>query len=130
MNKEKQIEEMALIISGSNELDTMNYYKARIKAKDLYNANCRILDEGSIVLTEEQFSEFRQTIINLSQEHTKKCDEMNDKIINARKQAIGEFAERLKNKASSYSFGDKIKIHNALFVEDIDEVAKEFGVEV
>lgn len=40
--KETQIEEIAKIISGSTEIDTINYYKARVKAKeiiDYFNKN-------------------------------------------------------------------------------------------
>ena len=33
MIKQDLIEEIAKIISGSTEIDTINYYKARIKAK-------------------------------------------------------------------------------------------------
>lgn len=41
-DKEKQIEEIAKIINDSTEIDTIDYYKARVKAKeiiDYFNKN-------------------------------------------------------------------------------------------
>lgn len=41
-DREKQIEEIAKIISDSTEIDTIDYYKARVKAKeiiDYFNKN-------------------------------------------------------------------------------------------
>lgn len=111
-DKEKQIEEMANIICketsnkglcekcGFKKHEQFGYTYQCHKFDDaqaLYNAGYRKIDEGSVVLTEEEFSEFRQTIINLSQEHTKKCDEMNDKIIKARKETAKEICEMGEN---------------------------------
>lgn len=140
-DKQKQIEEMAKVMFNSkcptvkccecrfNEFDVA--CQDNVRAEHLYNANCRIIPEGSVVLTEEQFSEFRQTIITQSQEYTKLCNEMNDKIIKARKQAVKEFAERLKKlytqttpveEATGYTRIDEL-------LEVIDALTKEMGVE-
>lgn len=50
-DKEKQIEEMAIIISGSTEIDTIEYYNALIKAKQIYEI---IFPKDSIVLSKEE----------------------------------------------------------------------------
>lgn len=61
MNKdEEMIEEMAIIISGSTELDTMNYYRARYKAKDLYNANYRKVADDEIVIKKKQYEQLKK----------------------------------------------------------------------
>lgn len=60
-NEMKMIEEMAIIISGSTELDTMNYYRARYKAKDLYNANYRKIADNEMVFNAYQLhDEFKK----------------------------------------------------------------------
>ena len=52
----KQIEEMAQIINGSTELDTIAYYRCMNIAKTLYNADYRKLPEDSIVISREELS--------------------------------------------------------------------------
>lgn len=89
-----------------------------------------LIPDDDVVLTEEQFSKLRQTIINLSQEHTKKCNEMNDKIINARKQAVKEFIERLKEEKQLIDLGCGAGCYDYIDIDDIDEIAKDFGVEL
>lgn len=44
MDKNHQIEEMAKILTNSSELDTFAYYEALVKAKALYNAGYRKLE--------------------------------------------------------------------------------------
>lgn len=41
MTKQEQIEEMAQIINGSTELDTVAYYRCMNIAKTIYNAGYR-----------------------------------------------------------------------------------------
>lgn len=61
MNKdEKMIEEMAIIISGSTELDTMNYYSARYKAKALIDAGYRKVADDEIVESMKTYERARQ----------------------------------------------------------------------
>ena len=52
----KQVEEMAQIINGSTELDTIAYYRCMNIAKTLYNADYRKLPEDSIVISREELS--------------------------------------------------------------------------
>ena len=140
MDKQKQIEEMAKIMctktyarcsNCSCEVPTAcNIYKYAVK---LFYANYRKIPEGSVVLTEEEFNEFRQTIITQSQEYTKLCNEMNDKIIKARKQAVKEVLEKISNTPIKLSYGldaKTVNIMTATLKDKIDEIAKEFGVEV
>ena len=108
----------------------------------LYNAGYCKIDEGSVVLTEEQFNEFRQTIITQSQEYTKLCDEINDKIIKARKQAVKEVLEKTKEKCKELEdkFSHLCKSKKECLMEtcryegvlavkrELNEIAKEMGV--
>lgn len=134
-DKQQQIEEIAKIASVNCgecytcEFNTMPNCIDYLIANEFYNEGYRKIPEGSVVLTEEEFNELRQTIINLSQEHTKKCDEMNDKIIKARKQAVKEVLEMIKNKGTihtEYDWNDYLEID----VDYLKEIAKEFGVEL
>lgn len=52
---EEMIEEMAIIISGSTELDTMNYYSARYKAKALINAGYHKIADDEIVVKKSEY---------------------------------------------------------------------------
>lgn len=54
MTKQEQIEEMAQIINGSTELDTIAYYRCMNIAKTLYNAGYRKIPEDSVVLSKEE----------------------------------------------------------------------------
>ena len=54
MNKD-EIKDMAIIISGSTELDTMNYYSARYKAKALIDAGYRRVGEDEIVIKKREY---------------------------------------------------------------------------
>jgi uncharacterized HAD superfamily protein len=136
MDKQKQIEEeihkMAQIALGKQVTMECTEFAIEEGFFDnfiaLYNAGYRKIDECSVVLTEEEFSEFRQAIINLSQEHTKKCDEMNDKIIKARKQAVKEVMQKIEALYAYLDNEDKIFI--GCFREDLDEIAKEFGLDI
>ena len=129
MDKEKQIEELA------NDLKQIKfnmqgcfipqYVGAHedITARDLYELGYRKIPEGSIVVDKE---DIKRTI-----EIDTVCEiafRRFDLEQNARKEALEAFIEELKKKASSYHFGDKIKINNALFIEDINKVAKDFGI--
>ena len=55
MDKKKQIEEMATVISGNTELDTVEFYDALKTAKSLYNAGYRKIPEGSVVMTKFEY---------------------------------------------------------------------------
>lgn len=57
----KQIEEMAQIINGSTELDTVAYYRCMNIAKTIYNAGYRKLPEDSVVLSSEEFEKLKYT---------------------------------------------------------------------
>lgn len=132
MNKQKQIEEMAEDIRLIKELQASNIYTPNYQeAMALISLGYKKIPKDSVVLTEEQFSEFRQAIINLSQEHTKKCDEVNDKIIKARKQAIKEVLERVNDCMRDFEDDDDGYIlKKCEFKFFMREIAKEFGVEL
>jgi hypothetical protein len=55
--KDKEIEEMAQIINGSTEIDTIEYYRCRNIAITLYLQGYRKIPEGAVVLTEGEYSD-------------------------------------------------------------------------
>ena len=54
-DREKQIEEMAQIINGSTEIDTVEYYRCRNIAITLYLQGYRKLPKDSVVLSKEEY---------------------------------------------------------------------------
>lgn len=55
MKDKEIIEEIAITISGSTEIDTIEYYNALIKAKQIYEI---IFPEDSVVLSREEYERF------------------------------------------------------------------------
>ena len=148
-DKQKQIEEMAKVIfeyvdskdrknvyivhSGVAE-DMKTYCHNYGVAKDLYNANCRILDEGSVILSKEE-NEARENAIDslqvaissftrLETLYKIKCKEL-------------EIAEEQRNQArketASEIFETLIEVCKRGYVLHLDTLianAKRFGVEI
>lgn len=111
MNKQQQIEEIAQIINGSTELDTIAYYRCMNIAKTLYNAGYRKLPEDSVVLSREEYEKLKYTWITDSDAYKKGC-----------KETAAKFAKGL------------IKIikekDTYLDWDDVLEFAKQFGIEI
>lgn len=82
----KQIEEMAQIINGSTELDTIAYYRCMNIAKTLYNAGYRKLPEDSVVISREEWKQIKNSLYYSKEELEKKLQrerkEMTEKILN------------------------------------------------
>ena len=82
----KQIEEMAQIINGSTELDTIAYYRCMNIAKTLYNAGYRKLPEDSVVLSREEWKQIKNSLYYSKEELEKKLQrerkETTEKILN------------------------------------------------
>ncbi len=124
MDKQKQIEEMAYLMSGCincRAYDELHpkcqcFIQNELNATKLYNAGYRKIPEGSVVLTEEEFCEFR--------EDSAKVKFLKKEI---QKQAVKEFAERLKENFRKNNIESGIWFTN---VSIVDETAKEFGVEL
>ena len=55
-----EMKDMAIIISGSTELDTMNYYSARYKAKALIDAGYRKVADDEIVIKKSEYKELKK----------------------------------------------------------------------
>lgn len=129
----KQIEEMAQIINGSTELDTVAYYRCMNIAKTIYNAGYRKLPEDSVVLSSEEFEKLKYTWITDSDAYKKGCKETAEKILNAQYQEC-KIAEQdvLKarggNKNDNYYKGFSLGMTNTKM--DIQELARQFGVEI
>ena len=86
MNKQQQIEEIAQIINGSTELDTIAYYRCMNIAKTLYNAGYRKLPEDSVVLSREEWKQIKNSLYYSKEELEKKLQrerkETTEKILN------------------------------------------------
>lgn len=129
----KQIEEIAQIINGSTELDTIAYYRCMNIAKTLYNAGYRKIPEDSVVLSSEEFEKLKYTWITDSDAYKKGCKETAEKILNAQYQEC-KIAEQdvLKarggNKNDNYYKGFSLGMTNTKM--DIQELARQFGVEI
>ena len=126
-NKQKQIEEMAIIINGSTEMDTMGYYRSVEKAKNIYNAGYRKIPENAVVVDKEKYDRLIEKInrgwlpepsdwdfrIKLAKEQT-------------RKETALKFAEKLSNYFVEHCVG---RLHISLTLQEwykmIDEICKE-----
>ena len=125
----QMIEEMAIMISGSTEMDTMGYYRSVEKAKNIYNAGYRKIPENAVVLTKEEY----KTLKDLAMD---KChydchlidypDFERERMLrdDTRKETAEKFAERLKERSfDEYSpYG---RSYECVAVSDIDEICKE-----
>lgn len=67
MTKQEQIEEMAQIINGSTELDTVAYYRCMNIAKALYYAGYRKVDEVRKETAKEIAEKLKIKAIRLSE---------------------------------------------------------------
>ena len=108
----KQIEEMAQIINGSTELDTVAYYRCMNIAKTIYNAGYQKLPEDSVVLSREEWKQIKNSLYYSKEELEKKLQR-------ERKETAKEFAEKLKIKAIRLS-----EIENYHVCNLIDELLK------
>lgn len=142
---DKQIEEMAKVIfeyvdskdrknvyivhSGIAE-DMKTYSHNYGVAKALYNANCRILDEGSVVISKEEYEALRL----IEKYYIKSCGKNSvvlttEELEEIRKQAVKEYAEKLHS-----SLDKSIPALNGVLVmlvkNIVDNTAKELGVKL
>ena len=116
MDKQKLIEEMADILCESKNHNCNGEDCKCIKqATDLYEQGYRKIDENSVVLTEQEFDEFR--------EDSAKVKFLKKEI---EKQAVKEFAERLK-----MQFEDSGVFYPTSTIEKkIKATEKQMGVEL
>lgn len=126
-DNQKQIEEIASYLdSCPYAISNATTEECKRTAKILiYEANCRIVDEGSVVLSKGAY----ESISNKAKANVVKAVEI-------RKQAVKEVLSELKKvwemRAKEYStlLGNKVQaVTLDLIIEDINETAKEFGVE-
>lgn len=137
MTDEKQIEEMARVICNRYSEVTercridncdcnyaCHYYD---KAKKLYEQGFCKIPEGSVVLTREEAERFRGQTVNIKKVKAQ-----------ARKEAVREFIEKIKEEIAYLKrryhedcvdgIGDEE--YNGLSEKELDELAKQFGIEV
>lgn len=83
-----QIEEMAQIINGSTEIDTIAYYRCRNIAKTLYLQGYRKNDKDSVVLSREE----QKKILTATE---KRIKELKKQILQARKETAEKILTEL-----------------------------------
>ena len=83
-----QIEEMAQIINGSTEIDTIAYYRCRNIAKTLYLQGYRKNDKDSVVLSREE----QKKILTATEKQIK---ELKKQILQARKETAEKILTEL-----------------------------------
>ena len=139
MDKEKQIKEIFDLIKkriGCQYIYKPSYNKYGEKegyiaifindiAKDLYNANCRILDKGSMVLTKKEFWKLsnkfsKKELDEIIEFHKKKTY----------KQAVTEVLNKLHNKGQKFFVEAYSLMEDSEYEAILNEIAKEFGVEI
>lgn len=131
MDKQKQIEEMEQTLCANCRKDgySCSLYSSdddwvcvqeRERAEALYNAGCRKIPEGAVVLTKEEYEKLQALKDDYVKGYEAGVDEGWD---NARKETVEKFAERLKEHpiAKIYS------LHAACerIPKAIDEICKE-----
>lgn len=108
MNKQQQIEEMAQIINGSTELDTVAYYRCMNIAKTIYNAGYQKIPEDSVVLSKGAYeslsSKAKANVVNA---------------VEIRKETAEKFLQLAYDRCLEKSF-----------IKKVEELAKQFGVEI
>ena len=134
MNKEQQIEEMAQIINGSTEIDTVAYYRCMNIAKTIYNAGYRVVPDGAVILTpeerDEEMKEINKTLAERDELKTENerlkevIADQNELCWNCKK-SVKDFAEKLRKKVISLNVWEFGEI-DIIDVDDIDELLKEY----
>lgn len=117
MNKQEQIEEMEKII---DELYNVYDTTAGEIAEGLYNTGYRKIPENAVVLTKEEY-------IDLSRNY------VGEQIEKTRKETAKEIVEKVKGQSETFliGYGDgQYDEHKYVSVEYIEELAKQFGLEV
>lgn len=126
MDKQQQIEEIAQIINGSTELDTIAYYRCMNIAKILYNAGYRKPSEDSVVLTMKEWenlhTNYAKALYNVRQNAIKETAERDFYTII---KALEERKERVK---AFYGIAESVGADIA--IRTVKELAKQFGVEI
>lgn len=123
MNDKKQIEDIADILCQSkNHKCDGEDCKCIKQATDLYNANCRILLEDSVVLTREEADRFRWQTLNIKKVKTQARKEFAEKV----KSKIKELKQRYHEDCIN-GLGDEE--YNGLTGNNVDEILKEMEAE-
>lgn len=106
MTKQEQIEEMAQIINGSTELDTVAYYRCMNIAKTIYNAGYQKAEE----VRKETAKEIFYRVVNICRKEI----DFQDGTVNTQLEPL--------------YFG--IANGCAYIRGEVEKIAKEYGVEV
>lgn len=115
-DNEKIIQEMAIIINGRTETDTMAYYIALNKAKKIYDM---LLPEDSVVISREEWKQIKNSLY-----YSK--EELENKLQKERKETV----EKILNETMHIPVieGKFVKVDD--LIDKLKELAKQFGVEI
>lgn len=107
MNKE--IEEMASDMDYGCAKRDLYPDDAKEIAKVLYLLGYQKIDKDKqVVLTKEEYEQLKQTIISQSEESTKLCTHLTQKIIDTRKETAREILQEFKKWAKEYYSKDTV----------------------
>ena len=127
MNKD-EIRDMAIIISGSTELDTMSYYSARYKAKALIDAGYRKIEDDEIVIKKRQYEQLKKH--NRDRKRLRlKWQQAKQELEQAKKETASEVSKNILTKlADDFSGLDGMEVEYPL--NKVKELAKQLSVEI
>lgn len=140
MIKQHQIEEIAKVIGNTWLVDlegdtkdvceVLDEIDIKGIARELYEQGYRKLPEDSVVLTKKEYEQLKQTIISQSEESTKLCTHLTQKIIDTRKETAEKiFTELLKEK-ELIDLGCGDGTYEYIAVDDLKDLAKQYSIEI
>lgn len=133
----KELTELATVISGTTELDTKTYYKVLPKAKKIIALGYRKFPKDSVVLSREEYHDLLNkdfTCFVGGQHKTDHCLYL-EEAQKASKETAEKFVEKLENGIDNLDIilhedNDEQYVSINQLLEFIDEIEKQFGVEV
>lgn len=120
---DKQIEEMAQIINGSTEIDTIAYYRCRNIAKTLYLQGYRKIDKDSAVLSREE----QEKILTATE---KRIKELKKQILQARKETAEKILTELLDFVNDWFEGVENNDFGVEFNRISKDLAEKYGVKI
>lgn len=132
-DKEKQIEEMGKILCNDMGCKYCERCYDLMKAESLYNAGCRKIPEGSVVLTKEEYEElkFAKNLLELREETIKSLEDANIRYAEALELKVNKKERKETAREILQMFKDYLKYSWTKSVDFVyHEIEKQFGVEV
>lgn len=127
-----QIEEMYQEFLDYKEATLCKVFSYKDMCENFINLGYQKIDKDSVVLSREEYEQLKQTIISQSEESTKLCAHLTQKIIDTRK----ETAEKIFNTLYQWLDLEEIEKYGFVTIQKFDflrkfrEIYKQLGVEI